>query len=138
MFLLRFIWFWIVWTFTRLRGFYLNIVTLGAWDALGNYTLDIADHLADEIEKREHLEYRLDGFMRYLEQQLYLVIPTELEPPRLTTFGEGLSIEREGELVAAHLEEIKREQEKRPDVVPDPLGLSPAAIPLPDEKDSSG
>lgn len=92
--------------FFWLRSVYLNVVTFGAWGKLGNFTLDLAEsHWADR-DRNDRTEHRLDGFMRFVETDLQVVIPGDIEPPRLTSFGEGLSTAEEFQIIRAQQERL--------------------------------
>jgi len=95
-----------------LRKTYLTIVTLGAWNNLGDMCLELGDQVFTLSEKLGKTEYRLDELMRILELNLNLVVPGHIEPARLTTFGEGVAIEREGELVAEDLKKLQEEKDR--------------------------
>jgi hypothetical protein len=95
---------------SNLRYYYLSLVTFGAWSSLGQFVLDQSDLIQGEKERADRLEYRLDGLMRFLEQTMGdLVIPSDIEPPRATTFGQGLPIEEETERFKMDIDRIRRE-----------------------------
>lgn len=95
-----------------LRKTYLTIVTFGAWSNLGDMCLELGDRVFELNEKNDLLEYRLNELMRILELNMNVVIPGHIEPPRLTTFGEGVAIEREGELVSDDLKKLQEERDR--------------------------
>lgn len=94
-----------------LRKVYLTIVTFGAWGNLGDMCLELGDQVFTLNERLGKTEYRLDELMRILELNMNVVIPGHIEPARLTTFGEGVAIEREGELVADDLKKLQAEKD---------------------------
>lgn len=94
-----------------LRKVYLTIVTFGAWSNLGDMCLELGDQVFTLNERLGKTEYRLDELMRILELNMNVVIPGHIEPARLTTFGEGVAIEREGELVADDLKKLQAEKD---------------------------
>lgn len=94
-----------------LRKTYLTVVTFGAWNSLGDMCLELGDQVFDLSEKLGKTEYRLDELMRILELNMNVVIPGHIEPPRLSTFGAGVPIERERELVEADLKKLQAERD---------------------------
>ncbi len=103
------VWLFLAWSFYSFRSVYLNAVTLGAWKNLGSLVLDQAAELEDIRVATDRATYRLDCFMRLVEQDLYVVIPSDIEPPRDTTFGEGIPIGQEQHLVKKSLDTIRRQ-----------------------------
>lgn len=94
----------LLWFGVKCRTTYLSVVTFGAWNRLGNFTLD----LSDRVDKVEH---RLNKFMRFWEEIGGAPLPADIEPPRLTAHGEGLDIWDEAEMVKEEIERVKREPE---------------------------
>jgi hypothetical protein len=107
------------------RTLYLTVVTFGAWGRMGRFTLHQADVTDLTRKDLDRLEYRLDEFMRSIEQQGIVTIPAHIDAPRLTTFGTGLDEIEEAERMKESLEAYRREQEEAAKV-PSPPPLEAA------------